>query len=46
MSAMNITVPIPAGLTDSDFDNLQNLLGYVSADVVSFRIDRRRAVWS
>ena len=37
---MTLTVPLPAGLTDADFDNLQNLLGYVSADVVSFRIDR------
>ncbi len=37
---MTITVPLPAGLAEADFDNLQNLLGYVSADVISFRIDR------
>ncbi len=37
---MNITVSLPAGLAEADLDNLQNLLGYVSEDVLSFRIDR------
>jgi len=37
---MTITLPLPLGLTEAELDNLQNLLGYLSADVTGFRIDR------
>lgn len=38
---MTITVPLGVVLTDADLDNLENLLGYVSADVTGFRLDRQ-----